>query len=179
MGFRDELSTDTATYALLNTVLSSLDSKNNVGGLFCDLEKASDCVNHDILLAKMTFYGITGIAHNLIRSYLTNRYQRTKINQSSSTWERINHGVPQGSVLGPLLFLIYINDFPSAINKLASTVSFADDTSIILSNMNPDEFMNSTIRVMNEIIEWFQSNLLSLNFNKTTFIQFITKKTGK
>ena len=179
MGFRDKLSTDTATYALLNTVLSSLDSKNYVGGLFCDLEKASDCVNHDILLAKMTFYGITGIAHNLIRSYLTNRYQRTKINQSSSTWERINHGVPQGSVLGPLLFLIYINDFLSAINKLASTVLFADDTSIILSNMNPDEFMNSTIQVMNEIIEWFQSNLLSLNFNKTTFIQFITKKNGE
>jgi len=179
MGFQEKLSTDTATYAFLNTVLSSLDSKNYAGGLFCDLEKTFDCVNHDILLAKMKFCGVTGIAHNLIRSYLTNRYQRTKINQSSSTWERVNHGVPQGSVLGPLLFLIYINDFPLAINKLASTVLFADDTTIILSNMNPDEFMNSTILVMNEIIEWFQSNLLSLNFNKTTFLQFITKKIGK
>ena len=79
MGFRDKLSTDTAIYALLNTVLSSLDSKNYVGGLFCDLEKAFDCVNHDILLAKMKFYGITGIAHNLIRSYLTNRYQEQKL----------------------------------------------------------------------------------------------------
>ena len=84
---------------------------------------------------------------------------------------------PTGLCAGTIaVSYIYINDFLSAINKLASTVLFADDTSIILSNMNPDEFMNITIQVMNEIIEWFQSNLLSLNFNKTTFIQFITKK---
>jgi len=124
----------------------------------------------------MKFYGITGTAYNLMRSYLANRYQRTRINKLSSTWECVNHGVSQGSVLGPLLFLIYINDFPSAINKLASSVLFADDTSIIISNTNPEEFKNSTILVMNEIIEWFQSNLLSLNCNKTTFLQFLTKK---
>jgi len=108
----------------------------------------------------------------LIRSYLANRYQRTKINKSSSTWERVNHSVPQGSVLGPLLFLIYINDFPLAINKLL----FADDTSIIISNANPEEFMNSTTLVLNEITKWYQSNLLSLNCNKTTFLQFATTK---
>ena len=84
---------------------------------------------------------------------------------------------PTGFCAGTIaIYYIYINDFPLSINKLASTVLFADDTSIILSNMNPDEFINSTILVMNEIIEWFQSNLISLNFNKTTFIQFITKK---
>jgi len=87
-------------------------------------------------------------------------------------WERVNHSVPQGSVLGPLLFLIYINDFPLAINKLL----FADDTSIIISNANPEEFMNSTTLVLNEITKWYQSNLLSLNCNKTTFLQFATTK---
>jgi hypothetical protein len=86
IGFREKLSTDTATYAFLNILFFS-HKKNYVGGLFCDLQKAFDCVNHDILLAKMKFYGITSIAYNLIRSYLANRYQRTTINKLSSTWE--------------------------------------------------------------------------------------------
>ena len=99
-----------AMYAFLNKVLSSLDKKYYVGGLYCDLQKAFDCVNHNILLNKIKFYGITGIAYNLIRSYLDNRYQRitmkdSKINKISSTWENVKHGVPQGSVLGPLLFV--------------------------------------------------------------------------
>jgi len=80
---------------------------------------------------------------------------------------------------GSLAFVIYINDFPSAINKLASSELFADDTSIIIFNTNPEEFKNSTILVINEITEWFQSNLLSLNCNKTTFLQFLTKKKNK
>jgi hypothetical protein len=172
MGFREKLSTDMATYAFLNKVLSSLDKKKYVGGLFCDLHKAFDCVNHDILLA---IYGITGTAYNLIRSYLGKRYKRT-INKLSSTWEQVKYGVPQGSVLGPLLFLIYINDFPLSINKLASSILFADDTSTIISNTNPEESRNSIMSVMKETTEWFQSNLLTLNYNKTNFIKIKKKK---
>ena len=81
-GFRAKLSTDTATYDFLNKVLSSLDKKDYVRGLFCDLQKAFDCVNRDILLAKLKFYGITGIAYKLIRSYLVNRYQRVIMKDS-------------------------------------------------------------------------------------------------
>ena len=102
-GFREKLSTEMATFTLLNEVLSSLDRKNVVGGLFCDLQKAFDFVNNDILLAKMEFYGITGIENKLMRSHLEMRYQRTslsdsKFNKVYSKWEHTKHGVPQGSV---------------------------------------------------------------------------------
>jgi len=110
-GFREGLSTDTATYAFLNSVLFSLDKRHLVGGLFCDLQKAFDCVNHRKLLEKLKFYGISGTANQLIKSYLTNRLQRVTINdnkhiKATSAWVSIEHGDPQGSVLGPLLFLI-------------------------------------------------------------------------
>src|SRR5215510_11988083 len=100
----------------------------------------------------------------------------SKFNKLSSTWEHMKHGVPQGSVLGPLLFLIYINDFPLTINKLASSILFADNTSIIVSNTNPEKFKKSINSVMTEITDWLQSNLLTLNCNKTIFLQFLTKK---
>ena len=180
-GFREKSTTEMATQAFLNNILLSLDKKNLVGGLFCDLQKAFDCVNHNILLEKMKFYGITGTAYKLMQSYLDNRYQRTLITDSksdkvTSSWEHIRHGVPQGSVLGPLLFLIYINDFPLTISKLANSIIFADDASIVISNTNQESFRNSINSTMIEIINWFQSNLLTLNCEKTHFLQFLTKK---
>jgi hypothetical protein len=88
-------------------VLSSFDRRNLVGGLFCNLQKAYDCVNHGILLAKMKFYGISGVANILMASYLENRYLRISVNNSkpnklSSKWVHVKHGVPQGSVLGSI-----------------------------------------------------------------------------
>ena len=96
-------------------------------------------------------------------------------NKISSEWELVKHGVPQGSILGPLLFLVYINDLSRTISKSANTVLFADNTSIIISNNNQDEFKTNIMSVTNEITNWFQSNLLTLNCNGTHFLQFLTK----
>jgi hypothetical protein len=84
--------------------LIALNNKRIVGGIFFDLEKVFDCVNHEILLAKMEYYGIRGVMYSLIKSYLEDRYQRVKFNNKLSKWDKINKGVPQGSVLGPLFF---------------------------------------------------------------------------
>ena len=98
------------------------------------------------------------------------------LNKVFSSWGIIKHGVPQGSILGPLLFLIYINDFPIAISKIAKSIIFADDTSIIITNDNKVDFRNTLDFAMIEINNWFRSNLLTLNYDKTYFLQ-LKKKT--
>jgi hypothetical protein len=109
-GFRINSSTDKAIYILLDHVLTVLKEGHNVGGVLCDLKKAFDCLNHKILLSKLEFYGISGLMHKLITSYLLGRFQRTRLQSkhynlnTHSNWGEISHGDPQGSILGPLLF---------------------------------------------------------------------------
>jgi len=120
--FRKGKSTDDAAFRLTDSVLKSLNQKLYVGGIFCDLSKAFDCVNHEILLTKLHFYGIQGITIEWSRSYLTNRKQKVEIKSPNSThnlvsdWGILKHRVPQGSILGPLIFLVYIK-WPPIANK--------------------------------------------------------------
>ena len=175
-GFRANHSTEQAIFTLLHSVLESMNKKQMVGGVFCDLQKAFDTVNHTILLKKIQFYGINGSINKIIQSYLTNRQQMVTLNGNFSTWKTVNCGVPQGSVLGPLLFLIYINDLPSGIDKMNSTVIlYADDTSIILSESSPTAFNIHYNNIFSQINTWFRNNLLHLNLNKTQFMEFKTK----
>ena len=105
----NNLSTEAATFNLLNNILDALNNKYMVGGIFCDLSKAFDCINHSVLLTKLQFYGITCRAYNLLSSYLCDRYQWVLLKNADlgncfSEWEKVKLGVPQGSILGPLFF---------------------------------------------------------------------------
>jgi hypothetical protein len=172
-------STEMAIYIFINNVLSSLNNKLMVGGLFYDLQKASDCVNQDILLSKMKYYGIKDIANKLIESYLRNRYQRVVINDDKlhkyySGREQIHHGVPQGSILRLLFVLLYINDVPKSVSDNSNPILFVDDTSFIITNCNKAEFKHNIDDIFSEINKRFRCNLLSLNYDKTTLLPFVT-----
>ena len=122
-----------AIICLLDKLVSALDNGEIGIGIFIDFRKAFDTVDHEILLQKLHHYGIRGTANDWFRSYLTNRQQFVSIDGENSTLKLMSHGVPQGSVLGPLLFLIYINDLHNAI-KYSKTRHFADDTNLLLAN---------------------------------------------
>ena len=124
------------------------------------------------LLTKLEFYGITSSHYSLYKSYITSRFQRTLLyNEASTTitssWARTEQGVPQGSVLGPLLFLLYINDLPKFLTDKSLPILFADDTSLLVSQPNPTDYMNTVNAVFKILNGWFKHNLLSLNLTKT------------
>jgi hypothetical protein len=166
-------------FKYINNILNEFQTKNNVGGIFFDLQKAFNCVNHDILLNKLEFYGIRGGFFQSIKTYLQGRYQRVVLNNNYSTsisdWGEITHGVPQGLVLGPLLFLLYINDLPRSINKNNKIVLFANDTSLIISNPDHINFRDDVNKILQHMHEWFDANLITLNWEKNHFMQFTTK----
>jgi hypothetical protein len=128
----------------------------------------------------MKFYGVSGVANKLMDSYLRNRYQRVVINANNSNryfskWEKVQHRVPQGSVLGPLLFLIYVDDLSKSVSDKSSPMLFADDTSFIITNCDETEFKFNTNEILNEINKRFHSHVLTLNYDKTYFLLFLTK----
>ena len=118
-----------------------MNDKVKVGGIFCDLHKAFDFLDHKILMAKMKFHGIEGKFNSLIQSYLTGRFQRVIVGNSNDNinflkWKQIINGVPQGSILGSLLFLINENDLPKVAGRNSNMILFADDTSILITGSN-------------------------------------------
>ena len=172
-GFRKKFSTDFAITKLLDKVINSLSKKDHIIALFMDLSKAFDTIDHNILLHKLYNYGIRGIVWSWIKSYLSNRQQYVSIDGVKSPISPINCGVPQGSILGPLLFLIYINDIVNS-SPILSFILFADDTNILLSHKNLGELINIMNLELINVSSWFKCNKLSLNISKTHFMHFQT-----
>ena len=119
--------------------------KIHIGGIFCDLTKAFDCVNHGLLMAKLEHYGMQDVTYNWLKSYLIGRKQRVKINGNENqihyyTWEIVKWGVPQGSVLEPLLFTVYVNDLPRSVTHDSEAILFADDTSVLVKDKDYTNF---------------------------------------
>ena len=174
-GFRKDFSTNHAILTLLESIQKALDDGQFACGIFIDLEKAFDTVSHDILLEKLNHYGIRGIANDWFSSYLSDRTQFVSINGFNSDYKTVKYGVPQGSVLGPLLFLIFINDLNIAI-KNSETFHFADDTCLL----NIKDSIKKINKVVNKdlkfLIQWLHANKISLNVAKTEVIIFRRKK---
>ena len=145
--FRTKSSTAKANFNLISEILDAPNNKKKtVGSIFCDLEKALDCINHDILLPILEFYGIRGKINDLIKSYLINIHygvlieRKDSFQSNVSNWGKVKHGVPQESILGPLFFLFYINDLPNIIKINSKPVIPADDTSIIITSPSPIDY---------------------------------------
>ena len=174
-GFQKCKSTEDAISFFLNDAYESFSQKKYFGSVFCDLSKAFDCVNHDILLHKLSCYGFRGTVLNLIRSYLTNRKQYTIVNNTKSSVDYIMHGVPQGSILGPFFFILFINDFHKCLQQ-SKCVLFADDSTIYHSTHSLNDLLRTLEIDLTNVFNYLLANKLSLNLIKTKFMIFTNKQ---
>ena len=170
-GFRSSRSTTMAINKLIEIVNGGYENGDYLGALFCDLSKAFDCVSFNLLIGKLRNYKFDINSVNLIMSYLSNRKQLVDINGNTSNLENVLYGVPQGSVLGPLLFLIYINDLEGCVPD-AGLVLFADDTNVLKKAKTSTDIITDMRETQSKVTNWFTSNQLNLNQSKTEVLYF-------
>ena len=170
-GFRKGYSTSFALIDLYDKISPALDNNEFAVGIFMDLSKAFDTVNYEILYIKLKHYGYFGTALEWIKSYLSDRYQLVHFGGYTSSLRPITCGVPQGSILGPLLFQIDINDI-SSVSSIAKLVLFADDTNLFFSGRDPVHLNNLVNEEIPKFSQWLMANKLTLNVDKTKFMIF-------
>ena len=170
-GFQKGKSTSMALVTLVDKVTEALDTGQCIIGVFLDFSKAFDTVDHDILLRKLTFYGIQDIMLKWFKDYLSNRVQYVTYNGMKLMREKIKYGVPQGSILGPLLFLMYINDL-CQVSESCLPLLFADDTNLFITGNDMEEMCAKLNGDLKNISEWLCCNKLSLNVSKTHYMVF-------
>ena len=156
------MSTLLAIIELVQEITNSLDNHESTVGVFMDLKKAFDTVDHGILIEKLYHYGIRGMANKWICSYLMNIYQYVNINGTNSDYMNVLCGVPQGSILGPILFILYINNMCN-VSTLLKPILFADDTNLFYSGKDIMELCSVVSIELDNLCKWFQGNKLSLN----------------
>ncbi len=177
-GFRNKHSTSHAIIDLLNIIADAIENGDYTAAIFLDLKKAFDTVDHKILLKKLEHYGIKGTPLHLIKSYLSNRKQFVKIQNILSDYENVICGIPQGSILGPLLFILYINDL-SQISNSVHFILFADDSNVVKTGPNLQQLSENLENEFSLISKWLQANKLSLSLHKTKSMVFCTSQKEK
>ena len=167
-----------AIIKLVDKIVQATNNDEVTAGFILDLSNSFDTIRHDILLDKMAHYGIRGLALEWFKNYLTNRKQFVDYNGHVSELRLITSGMPQGSILGPLVFIIYVNDIPNSVPEL-SLILYADDTSAFTSNKDISLLNNIMSNGLNKLNKWFQTNKLSLNLKKSNFMLFGTHNKTK
>ena len=171
-GFRPGYSTNDALLYTTEKTRFHLDKNNKAAAAFLDLSKAFDSLSHSVLERKLSHIGFEQSATTLIRSFLENRQQLTIVNGEHSDRLKLEQGVPQGTVLGPLLFNLYVNDLPQTIDKSCTLVQYTDDTTLLSFHSDPQTVTKSIENNFNKILLYFHSNRLMINVDKTQFIVF-------
>jgi hypothetical protein len=177
-GFRSNHSTYMAILNLIDTITKSVENNETTMGIFLDLSKAFDTIDHNILLHKLEYYGFRGIVLEWFQSYLNDRKQYVCFNSCNSSMKDILCGVPQGSILGPLLFILYVNDIVN-VSTILKFVLFADDTTITYSHKDIGNQYDVINKELEKVNNWFKVNKLSVNASKTNFMLLGTYQKNK
>ena len=169
-GFRSGKSTTTAIFDMLKVLFENWSNKLLSCCIYIDFSRAFDCLDHNILLSKLKLYGLDSNSHAFMSSYINNRYQCTKVNKYTSSKLKLTYGTAQGSILGPLLFILYVNDLFKEIEKQKTVFMYADDTLLLNTGKTIEEVMESSQKALDIVTKWCDSNKMSINISKTKFM---------